>query len=433
MSARLIATLLATTLMMGACSGGGSGSESADPTEPASADTDVTGDPDTAALVAAITTLQAARADAAVAFEDGLAVGRPLAPLAIDLFDADRRSASEAVTAMKSASPARTVDEVARLLDATRELAMDAAEIHAALVDLDARVVAATPEDIAMVVGDHVDVFDAWRDACFSMSQALDVDESVDCIGLIPPPDGDRPDGVEVSIECTFGSGAGALPFDTSPYDWLQAPALGERSWLFSQVRIDNGNDSAVQLWTGQRVRYLDADGEVVAELPWTEVVDVALRARPGQTVIRTGLQFADFTFPVQVRASEFTDTDVAEVYARAESCELAEPVHVIALDPAGDDDLIVASEPTCRRDEVAGLMTFEIEVTNATADDHVVDVTVEFVDDEGTRLGMTGAAVAVAAGATASTGGQSVLYTVARPDDWAACRVIAAQITPWD
>jgi hypothetical protein len=377
------------------------------------------------AVAGSIATLQQSRAEADRQWENVVGLDMPLLEPTIELFEADQQSAETAVAELPDQLDGVDPDAYGRFVAATEMVAADAGEV---VGRLSSDAVAAEPDQVGAVtgaIGDHLDVVDDWREACFELSPMLEVDQPIDCVGLPLEPEGEPAADVEVSIECQQGDDRTELPFDRSPFPFLTNPDFLDQDWVYSQVTIDNRSDQPVQVDPSFRVRFLDDDGELIAELPWFEPTEVALWAPPQSQLHRKGLNGPLLGLPVRVRADDPTPQQAEEILARTGSCEVVEPVAAVHTEPDAyiDDVPVELGELNCERRDDEGRYYYDVDVTNPTDETVTVALTVGFVDADGNKLGQTGLPVEVPPGETVTAQSSSVNYTIHSIDDVVDCQ----------
>lgn len=250
----------------------------------------------------------------------------------LELFETDRSSATAALAAL----PERLEGVDSKIYDdfvaATDALATDAAAVaerlRAAITEGQLGLAPIVREHIA----DHLQVVDAWSDACFALSAELATDDPVDCIGLPLELRGEPASDVAVSIECMTGDRLSELPFDRSPFPFFQGP--DDQDWMLSRVTIDNRSDDPAQLDPHFRIRYLDRDGRLIAELLWTEPGDAAFWVPPDTRLDQMNLRGSWGVLSPAVRPDDPTPEESAAVLAETATCEVVEPVTVVVTPP---------------------------------------------------------------------------------------------------
>ncbi len=192
-----------------------------------------------------------------------------------------------------------------------------------------------------------------------------------------------------IDVQCEIGTGIDELPYDSKRLGILGDVPTDAR-WLRRTFRIDNPAGRAVAFEPGVTVRYVDADGETIAEIDDVDRLVPAFTVASGQATVRT------MTAIDGVNAGSFLATDAAtidEILSRTASCTLVDPPEaVLANDliapPAGVE---FTTTGPCTISADRGQVEQVVRVVNDSSRPVAADALLEVLNDAGDRIGVLG------------------------------------------
>ena len=204
-------------------------------------------------------------------------------------------------------------------------------------------------------------------------------------------------------------------------------PVPPDAAWIQQVVSVENPTQEGVQVGAGTTIRYLDAEGEPISEVPLDEPFAPALAASPGQTVYRSIVRF-----DVQTQTGLVSDETLnATLFDELDSCEVATTGEIASLDMSTlvDPDFASSVEiGECGLSDDGASYEATLTVTNPGDEPASVEATFEILSGTGDRLGIGGTGSAptpIAPGETVEIEGSAAAFTIFDIDEAVSCALL--------